>query len=149
MYTKTFFEKLYAFNKKANNEMIYLIEENPNAYTERTQILISHTLNAHHIWNYRLSDKEALLGVWQKHAIEDLKQLNEENFTLSAQLLDQLDYTTILSYTDSKGKAYQKEIGTILFHIVNHSTYHRGQLMSELKLQGVIPVSLDYVFLEN
>ena len=34
----------------------------------------------------------------------------------------------------------------MLFHFVNHSTYHRGQIASNLKEHGIEPLVTDYIF---
>jgi uncharacterized damage-inducible protein DinB len=33
----------------------------------------------------------------------------------------------------------------MLFHIVNHSTNHRGQIAVDFKSNGITPLGLDYI----
>lgn len=37
------------------------------------------------------------------------------------------------------------KIKDIMFHIVNHSTYHRAQIATELKDHGIEPLKTDYI----
>ncbi|QLH28398.1 MAG: hypothetical protein HWD63_02710 [Candidatus Parvibacillus calidus] len=34
----------------------------------------------------------------------------------------------------------------IIFHIINHSTYHRGQIAMEFRQSGLEPLNTDYIF---
>jgi uncharacterized damage-inducible protein DinB len=42
-----------------------------------------------------------------------------------------------ISYKTSKGDTYENNIEDILMHLVNHGTYHRGQLITMLREQGI------------
>ena len=55
------------------------------------------------------------------------------------------------SYTNMKGEPFRDPVEDTLFHIVNHSTYHRGQIISMLREAGVTNiVSTDLIhYLRN
>jgi uncharacterized damage-inducible protein DinB len=44
------------------------------------------------------------------------------------------------------GDTYTNSVQEILFHIINHSTYHRGQIMAQLRESGLEAISTDYIF---
>ena len=48
--------------------------------------------------------------------------------------------------TNSKGETFSNKIKDILFHIINHSTYHRAQIATDLKQNGIEPINTDYIF---
>lgn len=48
-------------------------------------------------------------------------------------------------YTTTEGKAYEAPLWQLIQHVVNHSTYHRGQVTTLFRLLGVKPVSTDMV----
>ena len=50
-----------------------------------------------------------------------------------------------LSYTNMKGENHTFPLADILTHVVNHGTYHRGQLTHLLRDLGRPGVSTDYV----
>ena len=50
-----------------------------------------------------------------------------------------------LSYTNMKGENHTFPLADILTHVVNHGTYHRGQLTHLLRDLGRQGVSTDYV----
>ena len=48
-----------------------------------------------------------------------------------------------LYYVNLAGKAYQLPLWQVVFHVVNHGTYHRGQITTMLRQLGFSPVSTD------
>jgi uncharacterized damage-inducible protein DinB len=59
--------------------------------------------------------------------------------------LDAADLAWPLSYRTFSGDAFTTPLGDLLVHVVNHSTYHRGQLTTLLRQAGAIPPASDYV----
>ncbi len=50
------------------------------------------------------------------------------------------------SHQDTKGNSYTYPLYHVLQHIINHSTYHRGQVVSMLRQQGARPVNSDLIY---
>ena len=48
-------------------------------------------------------------------------------------------------YRNVKGEAWNYVLGDLLVHIVNHSTYHRGQVATMFRQLGKQPASTDYL----
>lgn len=44
---------------------------------------------------------------------------------------------------------FTNTIGDILFHIVNHSTYHRGQIASDFRESDIEPLNTDYIMFKR
>lgn len=120
--------------------------EHPDYYSETLQRLICHTLNAQNIWNHRLLGIPPTQKVWEIFPMEDLTILNSQNHQMSLSILQDLDLNSIINYQNSKGVAFKNTAENILSHIVNHGTYHRGQITTEIKKQGVLPIGTDYIF---
>jgi len=51
-----------------------------------------------------------------------------------------------LSYRTLKGDEYSNVLADQVRHVVNHSTYHRGQAATQLRQLGKIPPSTDFIF---
>jgi len=143
---KSFFNDKFNYNHLSNQKIIQLIENTPESYSEKAQILIGHTLNAHHIWNKRLIGEKPMYGVWELFEISVLQKINAENLKESLQIIQDFNLKQDINYTNSSGNSFNNRVENILFHIINHSTYHRGQLISELKLKGIAPISTDFIF---
>jgi len=119
---------------------------NPSAYTERVQTLICHTLNAQNIWTNRILRKPHTQGVWALFRLEDLPKLNKENHELSLHMLENCNISESITYVNTVGDQFTNAIADMIYHMINHGTYHRGQIITELKQNGVIPVSTDFIF---
>lgn len=64
--------------------------------------------------------------------------------------LSQAMLETDLTYTNLKGERWTYSLSDILLHVVNHGTYHRGQLTHLLRDLGCAAPSTDYLlFMED
>ncbi len=50
-----------------------------------------------------------------------------------------------LTYLNLKGESWTYPLWKTLFHVVNHQTYHRGQVTTLLRQLGAQPVQIDYL----
>ncbi len=55
------------------------------------------------------------------------------------------DVTRSLSYRLFNGDTDTRPLGELMRHVVNHATYHRGQVVTMLRQLGRSPPSTDYV----
>lgn len=140
---KPLFKELFEYSHHHNDKVIKLFFEE-RFISERAIVLLNHTINAHQIWNARIMNKPSV-GVWDTRTTTSLITQNEENYKSSLQIIDNYSPSNIIAYTSSEGKRYKNSIQDILFHIINHSTYHRGQIMADYKKEGGNPISSDYI----
>jgi uncharacterized damage-inducible protein DinB len=135
------FEYTYHFNR----EMIKIISENISKSDEKTISLINHTLNAQQIWNSRVLGEKSF-EVWQINPFESLEEINQKNFQKSIQIVENSDLDQRIEYQNLRGTKFENSIFEMLFQAINHSTYHRGQINSLLKQNGIEPLLTDYIF---
>jgi uncharacterized damage-inducible protein DinB len=143
---KTFFKDLLEYNHHFNQKLADIFIENPNMTSEKAVKLFNHILNAHQIWLNRIEPINNSYGVWEIHDINNCKIIDKSNYTMSLQLLDKYELSKTITYTNSKNQIFNNNIRDILFHINNHATYHRGQIATEFKLNGIEPLNTDYIF---
>jgi uncharacterized damage-inducible protein DinB len=55
------------------------------------------------------------------------------------------DLNRVIGYRTLAGKEAASPLADIIRHVVNHSTYHRGQVATQLRQLGVTPPSTDLV----
>ncbi|ATN05452.1 damage-inducible protein DinB [Chryseobacterium indologenes] len=136
---------LFEYTHHFNAEMIKVISENRKLIDDKTISLINHTLNAQQIWNARILG-ESTFEVWQINPLESLQEIDHKNFLKSVDIISNLDLDKRIEYQNSRGTKFENSIFEMLFHAVNHSTYHRGQINSLLKQNGLAPILTDYIF---
>lgn len=136
---------LFEYTHHFNKQMIHYISENISAVDGKTISLINHTLNAQQIWNSRILG-EKKFEVWQINPLGNLEEINDRNLAKSIEILNNYDLDKRIEYQNSKGAKFENSIFDMLFHAINHSTYHRGQINSLLKQNGLTPILTDYIF---
>ncbi|MEQ9287270.1 MAG: DinB family protein [Cyclobacteriaceae bacterium] len=142
---KDFFEDIFEYHHHFNQKLADLLIENLQKLSDRSIPLFSHSINAHQIWNSRIV-KENPLGVNDIHTLEKCKVLDDRNYDKTKQILRDTELETIIAYTTTSGVEYKNSIKEILFQIANHFTHHRGQIISDLRQNGIKPIATDYIF---
>ena len=140
-----FFKELFEYHRYFNEQVGRQLKENKGKIPENAVALYCHIINAHQIWNARILDVPAV-GVWENRPLEDCDIMNENNYRDTIRILDERVLDEMISYRNSAGGEYCNSIRDILFHIGNHSTHHKAQIVSALRQNGIEPVKTDYIF---
>lgn len=142
---KDFFIDIFEYHHFFNEKLIIEFKTQKSEIPPSTYALFCHCLNAHQIWNARLLN-EVELGLHQFHHLEDLPKLNLQNHSKTIQIINEFDFAQLITYQNSKGKNFSNSVRDILFHIANHYTHHRGQIISEFRKNNIEPLVTDYIF---
>ena len=143
---KIFFNQLFDYNFYCNKKFI---EECAalSKLPEKSINLFSHILNSHHIWNARLIGKTPNFEAWQAQPIKEWNDIHYENQRNSFEIITNTDnFEKRIDYENSEGRLYTNTVKDILFHVINHSTYHRGQIAADMRSKKLEPLVLDYIF---
>ncbi len=142
---KAYLHQLFDYNYFCNKQLIECfssLKELPEKSTER----FNHILNAHHIWNARILEEAPKLGVWELHEQPAWQELHYENQRNSFGIITNADsFDKRIIYENTEGRSFSNTLQDILFHIVNHSTHHRGQIALDFRANGMEPPLLDYI----
>lgn len=140
-----FLNQLFDYNFYCNKKLIetcILQEKVP----EKTNALFSHILNDHHIWNARILGKEASYTIAQIHPVKEWGDIHYENQRSSFEIITNADdFEKRIDYENTEGRLFTSTMREMLFHIVNHSTHHRGQISINFRENDIEPVPMDYV----
>jgi len=142
---EAFYKELFEYNSAMNQKLILVFNQHPDKISEKSIKWLNHVLNAHHLWNNRVDRQEDDYGVWQVHSPGDLRDIDLKNLERSNFILAAKTYECHVNYVNSMGKAYTNSVKDILFHVINHSTYHRGQIAADFRANGIDPVLTDYI----
>ena len=143
---KDFFTELFEYNCHYNQKLADLFLLNLDKASDRSVKLFNHILNAHQIWNGRIEPDQNLFGVWDIHPAQDFIRIDKMNHEHSLLILEKYNMNQNADYKNGKGQCFSKKISDILFHIINHSTYHKGQIAAEFRQSEIEPIVTDYIF---
>ena len=107
---------------------------------------VYHTWGAEYVWLQRLQLVEH--PVWVANDYAGSFEEACTNWQNSSQVLsefvgkqfDDKALTHVVQYYDSKKNAHKTPVYQVLHHVFNHSTYHRGQLVTMLRQAGVLEI---------
>lgn len=147
--------KYAAYNVWANHKVMYQIlqmeerywyQQTPSSFDSLYKTIL-------HMW-----DSES--GWWQRMRLHQTIVVPSANFDPSLKdacngllhqsmewepfinnSLNEAAIQSQLLYKNSKGDSFQQPVGEVLMHVFNHSSYHRGQLITMMRQLGetVIP----------
>ena len=113
---------------------------------EKSLALFSHILNAHHIWNTRIRNRKPEYELWQVHDKKALGDIHYENQRNSFEIISNAeDFEKRIDYENSEGRLFTNTVQDMLFHIINRSTHHRGQIATDFRGNGLEPLVSDYI----
>ena len=141
-----FFTELFSYNRWCNQQLVATLSGYGPQTGEKVISLFSHILNAHQIWNSRIKQEVPTVGVWDLRPVGTWEEADARNYANTCSILKEADQSSVVSYTNSSGRRFTNRVSDILFHVVNHSTYHRGQIALLLRQQGLEPILSDYIF---
>lgn len=80
--------------------------------------------------------------------VDDAQRQLEKAYRLIDEILPTLTPETLATPHTFRGGGRSATLPpwTVLRHVVNHATYHRGQVASKLKRLGVEPPATDFIF---
>ena len=126
------------------NEAILKKETSSSFPTIEKTIL--HIWDAEFIWMRRLQgesllewpsqnfagDRTALLQGWldNSKAFKNFIESKDENYL-----------STTIEYKNMAGKSFSNTVQEMIYHVVNHGTFHRGQIVTMLRTLGFVDIS--------
>lgn len=131
---KNTYQKQFDYELWANQLAIKSIKES-NQPDERVFKLISHVVASHSIWLSRIKDDKPDIGGWDLMTLDECLERSKSNHNNFTQYINSASQEELERHIHFK--LYDKEstitIGDMMIHLINHSSYHRGQIIAGLK----------------
>lgn len=151
-------DRLFAYHRWANGLMLDAVA--PLSHEQQTQDLkssfpsilatLTHMLSGDWIWLQRwngtsppkwpemdlMTDFAKLRARWAVNEREQGEFIGRQT---------EASYRVVLNYRNLKGEAKSYPLGDVCQHVVNHATYHRGQITTMIRQVGGSMVSTDFV----
>ncbi len=140
--------ELMHYTQVADQRLIAIFQSEA-AVPAKAVSLFCHVLNAQHIWANRLLGHQPKYGVWENYETALFAEISKNNFELFDQVFQTIPMDKQVTYTTSNGAQFTDVAKDILFHAINHSTYHRAQIATLFKAEGLTPPITDYIILKR
>ena len=106
---------------------------------------MSHIINAHDIWNRRILQLSQRFKIWQEWSCEECKELLSHVHQESGKILRRSQLDRIIHYSNTKIEPHESTVADIIYHVINHGTYHRGQISDILSSAGIEAIPTDFI----
>jgi uncharacterized damage-inducible protein DinB len=111
---------------------------------------MGHILGAERVWLSRFVGNPGYLPALSSYdSLEAIRAGFEEFWPELESYMASLDAAGLafeLTWTNTKGVTRTQPVYRLLLHFVNHSSYHRGQLVTMLRQLGYTPPGTDMVY---
>ena len=133
------FEELVRYTELADSKIIATFFSSEKTIPE-AEYLFSHVLNSQHIWISRIKGMNSTFQRFQIHPKTAFDLLFAENMSNLYAIL-KTDLDQMVKYANPEGGFFENKTSDILIQIINHSTYHRGQVVTMLRQVGFTDVN--------
>lgn len=145
---KKHFIDLLKYNDWANQRVLITLEEH-EINDEEILKLYSHVLSAQIVWLNRIIDiPTSPFPLWEVYNLRELRSMTEESARNWMNYMETHRFETfeeMIFYKNTKGKKFENTIREIISHVINHSTYHRGQIAAKISVKGLEAPVTDYI----
>jgi uncharacterized damage-inducible protein DinB len=106
---------------------------------EKAMKLFSHLLSSHSMWLSRVNKTAFTCTLFQERTLEECEILIDENLlSWKKYLVDKTDedlaeVIEFMAAWEANPSKRKMRIDDAIIHIINHSSYHRGQLVMSIK----------------
>ena len=143
---KHHFLNLFQYDAWANGLILQSIEEK-SIQNQKIELLFSHLLTAQKIWLDRCINEHKDFELWSlKQDLADFLNQNNTDWLNYLGSLEDASFENFISYQNTKGQEFNTLLKDILIHLVNHGTYHRGQIIQLLKEERTTVPQTDYIY---
>jgi len=143
---KDYFRKLYNYNEWANIRVLTALKTQQVSDSKILEIM-GHVVAAQLLWLHRVKHLPPPdVKLWGGYSLDEITVMSASACRQWLQFIEKRDtFNEELTYTNYKGEPYTNNVETIMMHLVNHSSYHRGQVALLMRQHGYEPVNTDLI----
>jgi uncharacterized damage-inducible protein DinB len=151
-------KSLFAYNRWANGRVVEACralapgryEQEPVPGWPSIRSTLVHLADATWIWARRVSGEPIAARVAETDVptLDDVQALLDRGHDAFDRLLDRLQpeqLRAVWSYRNFEDQELALPLWAVLRHVVNHATYHRGQIAAKFGRLGATPAKTDLV----
>ena len=137
---------LFAYNDWANRRTIASLRAQAS---EKARRILAHLLITETEYFERLYGKDSTnFDFWPDLTIDECSRIARENHERFERLLEQFDDEGLgmkAAYRTSEGVPHENTYRELLTHVLMHSATHRGNIVLQMRGEGLEPPKVDYV----
>jgi uncharacterized damage-inducible protein DinB len=143
---KQYFLKLYQYNAWCNQRVLSALKRQ-SVSDEKILSITGHIVAAQFLWLHRIKGLPPPdVKLWGDYSMDQLDEMAESISIQWVSFVESTeDFNRDLMYTNYTGDPFINNVEQIMIHLVNHSSYHRGQIALLLRQKGFEPVNTDYI----
>lgn len=132
------YTKQFEFEYWSNGTILKALK-NLKENDDRALTLFSHLLSSHSMWLSRVNKRDFTCTLFQQRTLDECEQLMKENlegwktYLSDKSLADIEQPIEFLAAWEANPTKRRMTIADALIHIINHSSYHRGQIIASIK----------------
>ena len=144
MSIKTLIDQYADYGLWANKRFVERLQREPDEVLDRhvpgsfpsLRATLLHIRNAEHTWWGRIAGVPTR---WPAEGGDEIASVltHSIRFIDLVHGLSEGDLAAVLSYADLKGNTHRQPIWQMIMHCLNHSTQHRGQLITQMRQLGL------------
>lgn len=140
----TLIRQYAAYDRWANAAFVARLSEEPEAILDRHAAssfptlrgTLMHIRDAENAWFLRLTGATMRWPAEPSQGLDTL-MTHVDRFTGYAMALDEEGLVATCRYHDLKGNPYEQPAWQMIMHALNHSSYHRGQVVTQMRALGL------------
>ena len=150
--------ELFAYNRWANHRILdaaaklsaEALDRDLGSSFPSVRATLAHILGSEWLWlcRWKGTSPTGVPDTWDLSTLDGIRARWAEVEREQQEFIDALgeeDLRRAVSYRNLKGEPFTNTMAQMLRHVVNHSTYHRGQVITMLRQLGAETVSTDLI----
>jgi uncharacterized damage-inducible protein DinB len=138
--------ELARYDAWANRLVMAAVRALSNPSDDRVTHLLGHLISAKEVWLGRINGQNPSANqLWSRFSVDEAERKLAAADALLIDLASAGDPQQTVHYTNSAGTPFENSLSEITTHLVNHGTYHRGQLATAISAAGGKPPSTDFI----
>jgi uncharacterized damage-inducible protein DinB len=150
--------ELFAYNRWANHRILdaaaklsaEALDRDLGSSFPSVRATLAHILGTEWVWlrRWKGTSPTGVPDTWDLSTLDGIRARWAEVEREQREFIDSLgeeDLRRAVSYRNIKGEPFTNTMAQMLRHVVNHSTYHRGQVITMLRQLGAETVSTDLI----
>lgn len=147
---KKYFLDLFEFNNWANEKIILRLHNVSKNFKDTNPLAImGHIISAQETWLERVKGTKSYnIFLWDDYSIQEIDVLSLNSYNEWKKFINKMNekkFEQECIYKNSRGKRNSRTYQDILQHVINHSTYHRGQINLVLSQNDIKPENIDFI----